>query len=98
MMWTAVLVSTAYAVRCKAFRYASTPTSICSTSGDDGVGVVLLDEAHGTNGGVYLSYTTLPQYNLIVTEAACVTTQSIVHLPILDIHGYDNSYLHICMF
>ena len=59
---------------------------------------MLLHQTHGANSSINLAYTTLPKYNLIVAEATCVTTQSIVHLPVLYIHGYDNSYFHICMF
>lgn len=66
--------------------------------GEDGVRVMLLHQTHGANSSINLAYTTLPKYNLIVAKAASIPAKSIVHLPILDIHGYDNSYLHICMF
>jgi len=56
---------------------------------------MLLHQTHGANSSINLAYTTLPKYNLIVAKSASIPAKSIVHLPILDIHGYDNSYLHI---
>ena len=67
----------------------------CQAGADDGVGVVLLNEAHGAHGGIHLADTTSPKDNLVVSKAAKVAAESIAHLAILNVHSYNNSYFHI---
>jgi hypothetical protein len=64
------------------------------TGAYDGVGMVLLDETHGANGSINLADATLPKHYIVVAETTAVATDGVVHLPILDVHCYDNSYLH----
>jgi len=64
---------------------------------EDGIGVVLLDEAHGTHGGIHLADAALPKHYLVISQTTAVASYGIVHLPILDVHRYNNSYLHVLL-
>jgi hypothetical protein len=67
------------------------------TRADDGIGVVFLHEVHGSHCGIHLADTTLPEDYFVISQTTPVATKGIVHLTILDVHCYDNTYLHIVL-
>ena len=62
---------------------------------DDGIGVMLMNEAHSAHGSVDLADAALPEHDFVVAHPADVAAKSVTHLAILDVHCYNNSYLHI---
>ena len=65
------------------------------TGTDDGVGMVFLHKTHGAHRRIDLADAALPQHNLVVAQTACIASDGIMHLAILNIHSNNDSYFHI---
>ncbi len=65
--------------------------------GYNGIRMMFLNEAHSTYGSIDLANAALPKDYLVISQTTAVATDGVVHLTILDVHRYNNSYLHVLL-